>query len=543
MTKKNGIDLPAFAKAFTRLMEEVHRVAPREQASRLARSIKSHLGVDPAPLPIVEEGFADSDHPNVQLAMERLAAEGGEWKLLGLPVDVLHWSGFGLSNLASPVQHGPSFEAVAPAYVNVPIGVDETLPCVTIGIWLLRHEGTPLVVLTSLGDPHHGSSGLKVEVMCAARDDAVSCLARLRALAHELNVYRGKVLSFNFSEWGAFGLEFHRLPQLTRDDLILPEADLDAIERHTIGVAAHAEKLRDAGRHLKRGLLLFGPPGTGKTFSVMYLCAQMPARTTILLSGQAAPTLGQAAAIARSLQPAMLVLEDVDLVAMERTMPGMGSNPLLFQLLNEMDGLEEDADVIFVLTTNRVELLEPALAARPGRIDQAVEIRLPDDACRRRLLARYLEGMNTEVGALDDVIERTEGVSAAFLKELTRRAALVAAEAAAPDEALVVRDADVVAALDDMLEHSAPIVRSMLGAARDDDDPPAYYEAGPAMMPGASFGAFGITRMMGPGVSSGSVGWTSAAVYDPQFDADSRGGATPDGRRAASRAGSRGAGR
>ena len=349
--------------------------------------------------------------------------------------------------------------------MNVPVGVDETLPCVTLGVWLLRHDGKPLVVLTSLGDPHHGSSGLKVEVMCEQRDDAVSFLSRLRSLAHELNVYRGKVLSFNFSEWGSFGLEFHRLPELTRDDLILPEADLDAIERHTVGVAAHADRLRGAGRHLKRGLLLFGPPGTGKTFSVMYLCGQMPGRTTILLSGQAAPTLGQAAAIARSLQPAMLVLEDVDLVAMERTMPGMGSNPLLFQLLNEMDGLDEDADVIFVLTTNRVELLEPALATRPGRIDQAVEIRLPDEACRRRLLARYLRGMHTEVGDLDNVIERTEGVSAAFLKELTRRAALVAAEAAPPDEELVVRDADVVNALDDMLEHSAPIVRSMLGAA------------------------------------------------------------------------------
>ena len=168
--------------------------------------------------------------------------------------------------------------------------------------------------------------GLKIEAMAVNRDDAVSFFGHLRTLAHDLNVYRGKVLSFNFTEWGSFGLEFHRLPRLTREDLILPESDLDAIERHTLGIAAHAERLRDAGRHLKRGLLLFGPPGTGKTFSVMYLCGQMPGRTTILLSGQAAPTLGQAAAIARSLQPAMLVLEDVDLVAMERTF-GHGLEP------------------------------------------------------------------------------------------------------------------------------------------------------------------------------------------------------------------------
>ncbi len=61
-----------------------------------------------------------------------------------------------------------------------------------------------------------------------------------------------------------------------------------------------------------------------------------------------------------------------------------GQHPLLFQLLNEMDGLAEDADVVFVLTTNRADLLEPALAARPGRVDQAIELR----AAGRRRSAR-----------------------------------------------------------------------------------------------------------------------------------------------------------
>jgi ATP-dependent 26S proteasome regulatory subunit len=94
-----------------------------------------------------------------------------------------------------------------------------------------------------------------------------------------------------------------------------------------------------------------------------------------------------------------------------------------------MDGLAEDADVVFVLTTNRVELLEPALAARPGRIDQAVEIKLPDADSRRRLLELYTRGLDLDVTDLDDVVDRSEGVSAAFIKELARRAALLAADA------------------------------------------------------------------------------------------------------------------
>jgi Cdc6-like AAA superfamily ATPase len=333
---------------------------------------------------------------------------------------------------------------------------------VSLGLWLVHHDGQPVVALQSMGDPHRGMpSGVHIEVMAADRAVAVSMLEALQALALAHNVYRGQMLSFTFSQWGSFGLEFHQRPSVGRDDLILPAADLDAIERHTLGVTAEAERLRAAGRHLKRGLLLYGPPGTGKTYTVEYLCTQMPERTTIVISGQAMGTLGQAAAIARALQPSTVVLEDVDLVATERTMPGMDSNPLLFQLLNEMDGLDEDADIVFVLTTNRVELLEPALAARPGRIDQAVEIRLPDSDARRRLLERYLQGVRDGPIDLTEAVARTDGTSAAFLKELVRRAALVAARDG--EGSLRVTPAHLEEARQDMLEHGTPVLRRILG--------------------------------------------------------------------------------
>ena len=136
----------------------------------------------------------------------------------------------------------------------------------------------------------------------------------------------------------------------------------------------------------------------------------------------------------------MVVVEDVDLIAEERgTHPGQ--HPLLFQLLNEMDGLAEDADVVFVLTTNRPDLLEPALAARPGRVDQAVGLELPDAAARRALFELYRGDLDVDASRLDDVLARTEGVTASFLKELLRRAALVAA-ARTPDDARIAVSAD-----------------------------------------------------------------------------------------------------
>src|SRR5206468_2409425 len=103
----------------------------------------------------------------------------------------------------------------------------------------------------------------------------------------------------------------------------------------------------------KRGLLLHGPPGTGKTHTVRYLMSRMTDATVIILTGSAMRFISKAAELARRLQPSMLVVEDVDLVAQDRTITA--GNPLLFSLLDAMDGIGADADVTFVLTTNRPE--------------------------------------------------------------------------------------------------------------------------------------------------------------------------------------------
>jgi ATP-dependent 26S proteasome regulatory subunit len=140
----------------------------------------------------------------------------------------------------------------------------------------------------------------------------------------------------------------------------------------------------------------------------------------VLLTGQSLGAVGASIDLATALQPSIVVLEDVDLVAMDRSR--QPTNAILFELLNGMDGLAEDHDVLFVLTTNRADLLEPALAARPGRIDQAVELPLPDADGRRRLLALYGEGLDLAHADADAVIDELEGVSPAFIRELLRRA-------------------------------------------------------------------------------------------------------------------------
>jgi ATP-dependent 26S proteasome regulatory subunit len=79
-----------------------------------------------------------------------------------------------------------------------------------------------------------------------------------------------------------------------------------------------------------------------------------------------------------------------------------------------------------LMTTNRADLIEPALAARPGRVDQAVEFPLPDSTSREKLLNLFCEDLDIRA-TLPALVERTEGASPAFLRELVRKASLFAA--------------------------------------------------------------------------------------------------------------------
>jgi SpoVK/Ycf46/Vps4 family AAA+-type ATPase len=299
----------------------------------------------------------------------------------------------------------------------------------------------------------------------------------VRELAVHHNVYRGQVISFGHDMFGerAAVLRFHRRPQVSAADVILPAHTLAMIHRQAVAVAEHRQKLLAARQHLKRGLLLYGPPGVGKTHTVRHLMTKLTGVTIIELSGDALGLISTACSVARTLQPAMIVVEDVDLIAEDRDF-GNGYSSLLFQLLNEMDGLAEDSDVVFLLTTNRADLLEPALAARPGRVDQAVALELPDAEARRRLFALYRGGLSVDESRLDEVIDRTDGVTASFLKELLRRAAVLSA--AESDSEIHVSADQLEHALDELMDTRNAMTRVLLGARRDGDDQDSPTAAG-----------------------------------------------------------------
>jgi hypothetical protein len=483
-----------FAVAFREFLDWIHSPAG-EQDNEVAALVRDFLGPDGTHHSVVSRDLPPFEHVNLQTAIDSWSARAGrtvEVRGIALPP---HHGDLSLQQLVAG-ESLPPLRLTAPALADLPNGPGSTLGCLRLALLLVTDSRGRYVVMVQAPDDHH--MGLELEVAGLPVGQAQHLLAELDQLRSELNVYRGHLLDVSLTPMGGVSLTFASPPGLTRDDVVLPATVLTRIERHALGVAGHREKLLATGQHLKRGLLLYGPPGTGKTHTTRYLLGHMTGYTRLVLTGRTLVAVGAVTDLARALQPAVVVLEDVDLVAEERSL-GPASSPVLFDLLDAMDGAASDADLLFLLTTNRADLLEPALAARPGRVDIAVEIPLPDASARERLLTLY--GQDVPLALTEEevslAVERTDGTTASFLKELIRRSVL---ESLHDDPALpAVTGTHVTRALDDLLDAAQAVTRTLLGVGVD----PATLPAGGALMPGPArawmaYGRRGMVRRFTP---------------------------------------------
>ena len=457
-----------FAAAFRGFLDWVHSSAAG-QGNEVSALVRDFLGPGGAHHSVVTRQLPAFEHVNLQTAIDAWSARAGrtvEVRGVALPP---HYGDLSLQQLVAG-DALPPLRLTAPALADLPNGPNSTLGCLRLALLLVTDQHGHYVVM--IHGPNEHQPGLQVEVAGLPVGLAQRLLAELDQLRAELNVYRGHLLDVSLDPMGRVHLTFAGPPGIGRDDVVLPAAVLERAERHALGVAGHREALLAAGQHLKRGLLLYGPPGTGKTHTTRYLLGQMTGYTRLVLTGRSLVAVGAVTDLARALLPAVVVLEDVDLVAEERS-HGPASSPVLFDLLDAMDGAAPDADLLFLLTTNRADLLEPALAARPGRVDVAVEIALPDAPARERLLRLY--GQNVPLALTDEdvnlAVERTDGTTASFLKEVIRRSVL---ESLHDNPTLTaVTGAQLARALDDLLDAAQAVTRTLLGVGVDPADLPA----------------------------------------------------------------------
>ncbi|MBR0752849.1 ATP-dependent Clp protease adaptor ClpS [Bradyrhizobium jicamae] len=448
IVRQASADLPddAFNKAFVALDWHFTGI-PRSQLVTRSRQFPGHMRAD------------------VQVAIDKLFT--APLHFFGIH-EAYRYETIGFASLMKDSRDAPV--VAPPEYHDVDIGEGMPIKCLVNGLWLCRSGELRYAVLLVFHREYDREPAVRIELAVPAGTDGDAFVQRtfaeLEAAVDAARSYRGKILSLESGSsyrGRSRGVTVHRLPPVARDAVILPERTVQLLDRNVLGFVASRELLRKLGQSTRKGILLYGPPGTGKTHTIRYLATNLPGHTTLIITAEQVGMLGAYMNLARLLQPAMVVIEDVDLIARDRDDMGPCEESLLNKLLNEMDGLKEDADILFVLTTNRPEELEAALAGRPGRIDQAIEVPLPDEIGRSKLVRLYGKGLPLAPDVIDEAVRRTTGVSAAFIKELMRR---LAQASIARDGGLTVSSPDIDDAISDMLFAGGRLNAKLLGGAQ-----------------------------------------------------------------------------
>lgn len=442
------------------------RTARKTSLESAAGVLKRHFaGLSVANLITANRAYPVLARVDLQRAIDELLPGFSRSRQLGIHVEYAHETltvGHLLANQHSRVVIGPL------QYEEIDVGETTAVHCVRRALWLARHGRLPFALVVGQAVHYGMPSGTNIEVAVPPGERGAELvrhvLDNIESRVRSASSYRGKVLSLEAAQryTGAMGpIRVHKLKHVTQDQLVLPPKTIALLDRNVIGFVAQREKLKSLGLPVKKGLLFYGPPGTGKTHTIHYLATRLADHTTLLITAEQVGLLDQYFQLARFLQPSMVVIEDADLIA--RTRESMNSpceEALLNKLLNEMDGLREDSEILFVLTTNRPNQLESALASRPGRIDQAIEFPLPDEDGRRRLARLYACGLRLRPEIVELIVRRTAGASAALIKELMRRGAQFLLESGRAD--LEPRHID--AALEEMLFDGGSLNAKLLGA-------------------------------------------------------------------------------
>jgi proteasome regulatory subunit len=187
-----------------------------------------------------------------------------------------------------------------------------------------------------------------------------------------------------------------------------------------------------------KGVLLHGPPGTGKTILAKAVAQSTDATFLRVVGsefvqkyiGEGARLVRELFELAKSKSPAIIFIDELDAIGARR-MDGATSGDrevqrTLMQILAEMDGFDARGEVKLVAATNRLDMLDPALL-RPGRFDRIIEIPLPNREARESILKIHTSGMNLDEDVnLKLISDMAEGASGADLKSLSTEAGMYA---------------------------------------------------------------------------------------------------------------------
>jgi len=236
----------------------------------------------------------------------------------------------------------------------------------------------------------------------------------------------------------AQAMQVETSPDVSYEDIGGLEEQLVEVREAVEEPLLNAQQFRDVGIEPPSGVLLHGPPGTGKTMLAKAVANETDA-TFIKMAGSelVRKFIGEGARLVRDLfelaserQPAIIFIDEIDAIAAKRTESKTSGDAevqrTMMQLLSEMDGFDDRGEIRIIAATNRFDMLDRAIL-RPGRFDRLIEVPNPDVEGRERILEIHTEEMNladdVDLGAF---AAETDGLSGAEIASLTTEAGMFA---------------------------------------------------------------------------------------------------------------------
>ncbi|MFB6121527.1 MAG: proteasome-activating nucleotidase [Halobacteriaceae archaeon] len=262
----------------------------------------------------------------------------------------------------------------------------------------------------------------------------------------------------------AQAMQVEESPEVTYDDIGGLTEQLREVRETVEDPLENPEQFDDVGIEPPSGVLLHGPPGTGKTMMAKAVANETDA-TFIKMAGSelVRKFIGEGSRLVRDLfelaaerEPAIVFIDEIDAIAAKRTDSKTSGDAevqrTMMQLLSEMDGFEERGEVRIIAATNRFDMLDRAIL-RPGRFDRLIEVPEPDREGRRHILEIHAADMNVDEVDYDLLARRTEGFSGADVASLATEAGMFAIR----DGREEVRTEDFLDALEKVTEEESEV--------------------------------------------------------------------------------------
>ena len=331
------------------------------------------------------------------------------------------------------VVHTLGYHSREPVYIDVDTGTSQRENLLMDGQLLVQKGEDRFIVTVDVNLRWRNS--ILVEGPAPKKEQVGSFVTGVMDLMKERNFYRGRKIEF------AGRLRFLDLNGRSWDSIIL-DADIKReIRANTVDFLNKTEVWSKLGIPPKRGILLAGEPGTGKTIICKALMAEAEGMTCITTSAYALSDddyITELYELAQDLAPCLVFIEDIDLIGQNREEFGYQKGPALLSLLAVLDGIEERKEIVTIATTNCLETLDKALAQRPARFDRVIKLTRPDMEQRKELINRLCERIPLDESARDYIARHSEGCTPAQLQEIIFSLAIEHGEAVIGDMPLSV---------------------------------------------------------------------------------------------------------